>query len=157
MRLFFACWPPAGVASALFAWAQEAQRDCGGRVTRPETIHLTLAFLGEAGVEEARALAAAVRAPSTSFAIEQARFWDHNRIVWVGPRETPPGLEGLAQALGETRRYAAHVTLIRKARAPRRLPPVPALDWPVPEFVLVSSTLAPEGARYEVLARYALG
>jgi 2'-5' RNA ligase len=157
MRLFFASWPPAEVASALFAWAQEAQRDCGGRVTRPETIHLTLAFLGETDAGEAKALAGAVRAPATSFAIEQARYWDHNRIVWVGPRQTPPELGQLARVLGETGRYAAHVTLIRKARAPRRLPPVPALDWPVPEFVLASSTLAPEGARYEVLARYALG
>ena len=156
MRLFFASWPPAGTAQALARWAEDAQRECGGRVARPEAIHLTLAFLGEAQPGQAMAKAGEVRLAGTSFAIEQGRYWDHNRIVWVGPRETPPALGQLAQALGETRRYAAHVTLIRKARAPRRLPPVPALDWPVPEFVLVSARLAPEGASYEVLARYAL-
>lgn len=156
MRLFFASWPPAGVAEALARWAHAAQRDCGGRVTRPETIHLTLAFLGDADPQEARATAEAVHLPGCAFAIEQARYWKHNRIVWAGPLETPPELGQLAQALGETRRYAAHVTLIRKARAPRHLPPVPALGWPVPEFVLVGSTLSAEGPSYEVLGRYAL-
>ncbi|HJS39507.1 MAG TPA: RNA 2',3'-cyclic phosphodiesterase [Burkholderiales bacterium] len=156
MRLFFASWPPAGVAEALARWAHGAQRDCGGRVTRPETIHLTLAFLGDADPDEARATAAAVRLPGCAFVIEQARYWEHNRIVWAGPHETPPELGRLAQALGETRRYAAHVTLIRKARAPRHLPPVPALEWPVPELLLVGSTLSAEGPSYEVLGRYAL-
>ena len=113
-------------------------------------------FLGDADPQEARATAEAVHLPGCAFAIEQARYWKHNRIVWAGPLETPPELGQLAQALGESRRYAAHVTLIRKARAPRHLPPVPALGWPVPEFVLVGSTLSAEGPSYEVLGRYAL-
>ena len=156
MRLFFASWPPAGVAEALARWAQAARRDCGGRVTHPDRIHLTLAFLGDADPEEARATAAAVRLPACAFPIERARYWAHNRIVWVGPAETPAELSALAEALGEERGYAAHVTLLRKAR-PGALPPVPALEWPVPEFVLVGSTLSAEGPSYEVLGRYALG
>jgi len=156
MRLFFASWPPEETARALAAWAEEARRGCGGRVTRQDMIHLTLAFLGEADPGEAGKAAEAVRLPECVFAIEQARFWAHNRIVWVGPSVTPTELERLAQGLGETRAYAAHVTLIRKAREPERLPPVPAVEWPVREFALVGSRLAPEGASYEVLGRYAL-
>jgi len=155
MRLFFASWPPAGTASALFAWAREAQRACGGRVTRQESIHLTLAFLGDADPGEARATAEAVRQAGCAMVIEQARYWAHNRIVWVGPRETPAELGALAQALGESRRFAAHVTLLRQAR-PGTLPALPALEWPVREFVLVSSTLSGDGASYATLARYAL-
>ena len=75
MRMFFASWPPAGVAEALARWAQAARRDCGGRVTRADRIHLTLAFLGEVDPEEARATAAAVRLPACAFSIEQARYW----------------------------------------------------------------------------------
>ena len=156
MRLFFASWPPAGTAGALHAWAGEARRGCGGRVTRQEAIHLTLAFLGEADPEEAKAVGGAVRLPGCLFVIEQARYWARNRIVWAGPAETPPGLSALATALGETRRFAAHVTLIRDARPPRGLPAAPAVEWPVREFALVSSRPAPEGASYEVLERYAL-
>ncbi len=155
MRLFFAAWPDAGTAEALWAWGREAQRACGGRLTRRETIHLTLAFLGEADPRQARATGEAVRLPGCMLKIEQARYWAHNRIVWVGPKVTPEALSTLSQALGESRRYAAHVTLLRDAR-PAELPPPPALAWPVREFVLVSSTLSGAGPSYEILARYAL-
>jgi len=56
----------------------------------------------------------------------------------------------------ERRPFAAHVTLIRKARAPRALPPLPSVDWPVDEFVLVRSLLSNEGSRYAVLERFPL-
>jgi RNA 2',3'-cyclic 3'-phosphodiesterase len=156
MRLFFASWPPAAVAEALAAWAGEARRDCGGRPTPPERIHLTLAFLGDADPRAAQALAAGVRLPRCAFRVEQARYWMRNRIIWAGPGKTPAALVQLAAALGEARRFAAHVTLIRKARSPRRLPPLPALDWPVEEFRLVNSAPGREGPDYEVLGRYAL-
>ncbi len=156
MRLFFACWPPAGTAQALAAWARAAQRACGGRATPAASIHLTLSFLGDADPDQARARGAAIRLPRLEFCIEQARYWAHNRIVWAGPQETPAGLQALARALGEERAFAAHVTLIRKARAPRTLPPLPGLGWPVAGFTLVRSVLAAEGPSYEVLANYAL-
>jgi len=56
----------------------------------------------------------------------------------------------------EKRQFAAHITLIRKAREPGALPQLPALRWPVEEFVLARSRLAPEGASYEVVGRFAL-
>ena len=157
MRLFFASWPPPAVAQALAGWAREAQRDCGGRATREEAIHLTFAFLGDADARAAIALARGAAAGQTSLPIEEAGYWPHNRIVWIGPRQAPADLAALARALGEKRKFAAHVTLIRKARAPQRLPALPVLEWPVKEFQLVNSSLGPEGPSYEVLERFALG
>jgi 2'-5' RNA ligase len=157
MRLFFASWPPPAVARALAGWAREAQRECGGRATREEAIHLTLAFLGAADAQEALATGRAVRARATSLQIDVARFWSHNRIVWAGPEQVPPELAELARALGETREFAGHVTLLRKAHAPQQLPELPELEWPVTEFLLVNSNLGPEGPSYEVLERFALG
>jgi 2'-5' RNA ligase len=156
MRLFFASWPPAAVAEALSRWAQGARQACGGRATPRDRIHLTLAFLGAADAQAAKRLAQAIRLPRCRFLLEQSRYWAHNRIVWVGPAETPPALAALAAALGERDRFAAHVTLLRKARKPRALPALPALDWPVEEFTLVSSVPGPQGPTYEVLGRYAL-
>lgn len=156
MRLFFACWPGAGVAQALADWAGEVQRECGGRAVLPDRIHLTLAFLGDADPAMARETARAVRIPASRFLLEEARYWGHNRIVWVGPRETPSPLVQLARALGEKRDFAAHVTLLRKARPPKALLPAPALEWPVTQFTLVNSVLGPEGPSYEVLETYAL-
>lgn len=156
MRLFFACWPSAGAAQALAQWAAQVGKACGGRATRAENIHLTLAFLGDADPAMARETARAVRIPASRFLLEEARYWGHNRIVWVGPRETPSPLAQLARALGEKRDFAAHVTLVRKARPPKALLPVPALEWPVTQFTLVNSVLGPEGPGYAVLERYAL-
>jgi 2'-5' RNA ligase len=156
MRLFFASWPPPEVARALARWAQAVQAECGGRATREDLIHLTLAFHGDADAQAARELARGARSGRTSFVVTEARYWARRRIVWVGPKECPAPLATLAHDLGETRQFAAHITLLRKARAPRGLPDLPALEWPVAEFLLVNSTLGPEGPSYEVIERYAL-
>jgi 2'-5' RNA ligase len=169
VRLFFALWPPTQAARRLCAWAEEVARETRGRVTRAETIHLTLAFLGE--IEESRLSVAedigrATAGKVHSLPIEQARYWKHNRIVWVGPNEIPAPLMELAGDLKshllregfslESRAFAAHVTLIRKACEPRGLPPLPAIDWPAAEFVLVRSVPSRGGSSYETIARFAL-
>ena len=132
---------------------------------REEKIHLTLAFLGEAEPQRAIAAARRVSANAHSLPIEEARYWPKNRIVWAGPRETPPPLGELFKRLElelykedfilERRPFTAHVTLIRKARA-AALPALPALDWPVSEFVLVRSALSSAGSSYDVLERFPL-
>ena len=168
-RLFFAVWPPRAAAEALHAWALEARHATGGRATRAETIHLTLVFLGEVSDNElCGAIQAAREAKSNSHAmiLEEAKFWRRNRIVWVGPRETPEPLGILVENLKgrlmaknfktENRPFAAHITLIRKADEPRQLPPLPAVSWPVEEFVLVRSQLSADGSCYERLASFAL-
>jgi 2'-5' RNA ligase len=169
VRLFFALWPPRQAASALYEWAAQASRLSGGRVARRETIHLTLAFLGEVEEEKLPSVIRAGRGAggqAHSLPIEQARHWSHNRIVWAGPNETPAALMALAGNLKrhlereglplETRAFQAHITLVRKAREPRELPPLPAIEWPVGEFVLVRSALSREGSSYETIERFAL-
>lgn len=165
MRLFFALWPPAAVAEALHAWARDAQRATGGRVTRADTIHLTLAFLGDTEPSRvAAAIAAARRVSAVKHALpmEQAQYWRHNRLVWAGPRETDATLaDALAAELRadgfplEARAFKAHVTLIRKA-SPAPLPPLPKVDWPVQAFVLVRSQLSAAGSAYAVLESFPL-
>ena len=152
---------------ALHAWALAAQGATGGRVTRTETIHLTLAFLGDVKkgrVADLRGLR--VKGKRHALPIEQARFWAHNRIVWVGPQETPEGVDLLVSGLAlelqkrefktENKGFSAHITLIRKAQRPGQLPALPAVRWMVDEFVLVRSRLSAAGPDYEVLERYAL-
>lgn len=164
MRLFFALWPSPAAANALAQWARDVQRETGGRATSAQTIHLTLAFLGEADPDGAIAAARRVRSESFGLPVDDAKYWRHNRIVWVGPHAMPDPLRQLAADLRrelllekfamEERAFAAHVTLIRKAGAPKSLPPLPHLDWPAPEFVLVRAAPAPAGSRYEVIERF---
>lgn len=158
MRLFFALWPPRETALALEQWAQAVE----GRRTPAGNIHLTLAFLGEA--DEARARTAALRVQAAGFRLplEEARHWSHNSIVWAGPHRAPAELMLLVEALQvelykeafilERRPFAAHVTLMRKAREPAVIEPLPGVKWPVREFALVSSA---RGA-YEDVERFPL-
>jgi 2'-5' RNA ligase len=164
MRLFFALWPPGEAAATLHGWAVGVQ---SGRVTRPEAIHLTLAFLGEVSEERLPVLKnLRMKSGRHSLPIEKARYWTRNQIVWVGPRRILERLSGLASELKvfldenrfitEKRAFAAHVTLIRRARDPGELPGLPAVAWPVDEVVLVRSRLSSAGASYEVVQRYRL-
>jgi len=140
--------------------------DTGGRLVRPENIHLTLAFLGEADPGKAIAVGRQVRAMRHTLPIEEARYWKHNAIVWVGPLAIPEALSDLAGQLYsslrtegfalEERPFAAHVTLLRKAKPAMALPPPPRVDWPVDEFRLVRSKVSREGASYEALERFSL-
>jgi 2'-5' RNA ligase len=166
VRLFFACWPPREAAQALAGWADEVRNESGGKVTAMENIHLTLAFLGQADPQNAIAAARTVKGRRHELAIDAARYVKRNEMVWVGSAGVPEALLSLADELHralrgagfalEDRSFAAHVTLIRRARQPKSIPPLPALAWPVDEFVLVSSKTSPRGSTYQALERFAL-
>jgi 2'-5' RNA ligase len=158
VRLFFALWPPRDTAEALARWAKHLD----GKAIPPEKIHLTLAFLG--GVEATKAMAAAkgVQAAPFELPVDSAKYVRGNDMVWVGPRAMPDGLKTLVERLHfalfraefilERRPFAAHVTLLRKAKRPEGIEPLPRVRWPVREFALVNSDFS----RYETLARFPL-
>jgi 2'-5' RNA ligase len=166
VRLFFALWPPRETAQALAAWAGDVQKQTGGKVTATENIHLTLAFLGEADPGKATAAARAVKARRHELPIESAKFVKRNEMLWVGPAAMPDPLADLASQLHrslraqsfvlEERPFAAHVTLIRKARPPGSLSPLPRVKWPVNEFVLIRSRTSAQGSAYEPLELFPL-
>jgi 2'-5' RNA ligase len=130
MRLFFALWPPHETAEALARWAGSLE----GKPVPAEKIHLTLAFLG--GVDPGKLVTAASRVQAGAFElpIDSAKYWRDNHIVWAGPHEVPEGLRVLVERLHfalfraefilERRAFAAHVTLLRKARKPAAIEPL---------------------------------
>ena len=138
-----------------------------GRLTRQESIHLTLVFLGDVGPDRltsAREAAAGAPFEPFSLSIERPGCWPHNRVAWLAPRTTPQALLALVQSLEgrlgeagfrfEARPYAPHITVLRKARcAPldMRLEPI---AWAVRHFVLVRSRLDAAGSRYSVIGRW---
>ena len=151
MRLFFALWPPPETAQALARWAGGLE----GKATAVAKIHLTLAFLGDTQPEAVIAAAKSVSGPAFELPIDSARYVRRNEMIWVGPREMPAELRALARQLRpatEHREFAAHVTLVRKAKQPAALPELPVVKWPVKEFTLVRSNFV----SYETLARFAL-
>lgn len=166
MRLFFALWPPPKTAHALAQWTHQVMQQTGGAAMRTENIHLTLAFLGEADPGKAHNAAQRVQGRRHALPIDHSHYWSHNKIVWVGPRTLPPALAAMVSQLHaalkdhgfalEERPFAAHISLVRKAKPPQALPPLPNVDWPVGEFLLMRSRTSPKGSTYEPVERFPL-
>ena len=167
MRLFFALWPPPKTAHAINRWAHRVMHETGGSLTPAENIHLTLAFLGDADPAPAHNAAQRVTASSHELPIDQGQYWTHNKIIWVGPTHPPTALTDLVTQLHsalrdagfkiESRPFAAHITVLRKAHSPRALPLMPQVEWPVTEFLLVRSRTSSKGSTYEPVERFLLG
>ena len=121
---------------------------------------------GEADPGKAFNAAQRVQGARHALPIDHAQYWKHNKLVWVGPQAMPAPLAALVGRLHaalkdhgfvlEDRPFAAHITLLRKAKAPKALSPLPKLDWPVNEFLLVRSRTSPKGSTYEPVERFPL-
>lgn len=164
LRTFFALWPPAPTRDALSRAARLMAQACGAKASRPETIHLTLVFIGPTPVERVDALRALMddtAGSAFSLQLDHYGWWRHNGIAWAGARAAPEPLIALqarlargAERLGfslDVRPYVPHVTLARDAG---RSPPsalLAPLNWHVDSFVLISSEPGPQGAAYRVL------
>jgi RNA 2',3'-cyclic 3'-phosphodiesterase len=164
VRLFFALWPDESVRAKLAQWSRELHLACGGRPTRAENLHLTLAFLGsvEAGrVADVERAAGDVAPRSASLVLDRPGFWKHNRIAWAGASAVPGELDAMVRELREALRcsrmafdakgFTSHVTLLRDAREPRAMPELEPIRWDSDGFVLARSVSQPGGSRYEVL------
>lgn len=136
---------------------------------RRDTLHLTLAFIGavpEARLPELVETMGRVRAPRFLLQLDALGYWPHNHIVWAGCSGVPAALTQLAADVRQQLAglglpvsgpaFVPHMTLLRKAHALGRLPVCEPLPWPVDEWVLVESCLAPQGAAYRRMAGWAL-
>lgn len=168
MRLFFALWPDAAAVAGLESWIARAHECCGGRPTRPDTLHLTLAFLGNATAQQAEELIAFTRARQ-HVAPDELAFTHYGTfrrfgLVWAGPDPEAPATQALHALYDELWRglatlgwprpvhpFQPHVTLLRKA-AVDPLPTAGAsLPWRYDRYVLVASESQTGGSRYRIL------
>lgn len=166
-RLFFALWPNASVRQAL---AEARDRLPGaGRFMRDDSLHLTLAFIGDVSVlviPQVLAMASNLRAAPFDFLLDHFGCWRHNRIAYLAPCAPSASLLNLAASLQEGlhtagvqcdhRTYSPHVTLSRDADCKKTNPALSPICWTARDFVLVRSTLRPTGARYEEIDRWPL-
>lgn len=174
MRLFFSLWPPEPVAEKLAEEARGLAQHFGGRATRRDTIHVTLAFLGEVDdgrLPEVIEAARRVEATSFEFIVDRLGYWRHNRLVWAGCPAVAPPLQMLVDALreqlraaqiacDESQRFVPHLTLVRKVHnriSATDLPVLAPLSWSCREFALVRSRQTEDGADYLTVAAFPCG
>lgn len=142
---------------------------CLGRPPRPDTLHLTLVFIGATPRERVASLQSlmnGIRLPRFTLQLDLCGWWRHNGIAWAGAHAAPEPLIALQQALArgaeklgfslDVRPYVPHLTLARDAGRGPPAAAMPALDWDIGSFVLVASELTPEGPRYRILHECAL-
>jgi 2'-5' RNA ligase len=165
-RVFFALWPDDEAVSHLSALAHDLAARGGGRVMRPASLHLTLAFVGSvtpAQLVRLEQIAAAVHADAFDLSLDRLGF------LWAGCRQSPPPLKRLAGSLASGLTDAGftidprsasvqvpHITLARRTRCaslPRLGTPI---RWRVSEFALVETHLHPSAASYKTLADFTL-
>lgn len=181
-RLFVAYRLPVSVVDAVAAWQRQVFAKAGGvRLTPPESLHVTLVFLGSqpvaavAGIADVtRRRATAARRPS----FQVSRYRETPRVGMLTltelaeptlPEPTLPGdaVAGRAsefagqlmldfEAAGlyrrESRDWRPHVTVARFRTPPRLRPSVPELGPFGPlDVALYHSALGPNGSVYTVL------
>lgn len=183
-RIFVALDPPDEIRDGLTAWGAAELVDPALRPVRPESLHVTLVFLGHREADEAEAIEESVRcvsAPPVLMKLEDPITLPRGRRAAVFALPAPsPATTDLHHAVGdrlvkaglhkaEKRDYWPHVTVAR-VRSEGRRPPRPAAvtrrpgDLPdrlkepfyAVRLTLYRSELQPGGARYVPLAQVEL-
>lgn len=186
MRLFVALEIPESVRDGLAALLKELREAAPGmsdkrpRWVRPENLHVTLKFVGEARPEKLDGILGALREVRSDGAVEMTfrglGFFPNEKrpkVLWVGIAGSP-NLAALAVDVDrrlavqgvprETREFAPHLTLARfeppgmkeslrlavQARQSRELG-----SFQTREFLLIESKTRPSGAEYTVLHSFA--
>ena len=169
VRLFFALWPDAELQQVFFEAGSKLHARCGGRRTRRENIHLTLAFLGAVEAERmsrVTAVADQIVLPSFEMVFDRLGWWRQNQVAWAATSATPRPLIALVKQLQlglaeqgfmfDERRFVPHITLLRKANCPPGVIDSPPIVWDAHDFVLVRSTLQNDGPHYAIEKRWPL-
>lgn len=167
LRLFFALWPDAALQATLARCARSLAAAAGGRAMRAETLHVTLAFVGDVPVAQRpaieRAAGAATFAPF-DLVLDRTGWFGQRKLGWAGTRDVPAALATLVAtlraALGaegvrfDPQAFVVHVTLVRNARTVPPGAPMTPVAWPVRDFALVASEASAGGRIYRVLRRW---
>jgi RNA 2',3'-cyclic 3'-phosphodiesterase len=172
-RLFVAAELPEEVVDALVRWRP---RGDALRAIAPESLHVTLAFLGwrdEADIDILGGLLDGLARPVGGLSVGGARWLPlrRPRVLAVELDDADGALAGLqrdvadrvGEAVGwepEKRPFLAHVTVARvrgRARVDDPGDPPALGPFAAPALTLFRSHLGPAGSRYEALARARLG
>ena len=179
MRTFIAIEPPEDIRRRIGRLGHDMESNFPGvRWSRPETVHLTLRFLGEIEMAQLEDLKAAVSSAASGAGSLRLRIshpgWfgsqRNPRVIWLGLEDNPDlmslagrlELELESSGFGRADKpFKAHLTLAR-IKNPLPRPPVWATlkqvvssdwpDWIANRVEVIKSKLTPEGPHYETLA-----
>ncbi len=165
-RVFFALWPDEATRTALARATRRAVRAAGGRATRRENLHITVAFLGgvtSVELDRARDVPPIATGP-VELVLDTLGHWPRPRILWLAPSARPDSLVALERSLWdglvaqgferERKVFTPHVTLSRRARAVEET--VRPVHWRAERLTLLESVPVERGVRYEPIQEWPL-
>ena len=173
MRCFVAIKPTGPILTKVAA-VQDELRKAGADVRwiGPEELHLTLRFFGDledGAVARLRQALGRVAAAQLKFILTYSGLGEFPRVVWIGgSHDADPLAAAIESASGlppDKYGFTAHLTIgrIRSDRGSRELAAaiaarksLPIGADPVTEFILIKSTLLPQGPVYETLETFPL-
>jgi 2'-5' RNA ligase len=166
-RLFFAVMPDDAARVRLEALAEATARSAGGRASAPDTLHLTVVFIGTveaSAIDAVRDAGDAMHWERFALSLDVVGSFSRAGIAWAAPSGMPPALaranRDLVAALSargidsERRPYRPHVTLARRCARAIDGAIDPPIAWSVDAVVLMSSRLLSDGARYRPIASW---
>ena len=153
-------WPPDDVLDAIAGVPRPSMS--GVRWTTRDQWHVTLRFLGDAGVDDTRAALDDVSASRTEALLGPTVKRLGSGVLCLpvgGLAELAAAVQQTTAAIGkppEHRRFRGHVTLARLTGPPPKIDAEISCSWPVATFALVRSHLGSGPARYETIAEWEL-
>lgn len=164
--LFYVLSPDAGIARALHEQAfRRAPK--GARVMEADSLHLTLAFIGNVDAAQLPVIEAvgdAVQWPRLELTLDDIGVWPHNKKLYAAPTRPPAALATLATALTEGLRAAGvtlqrpgfnpHLTLVRECSSSRTSEAAPPLAWSVTGGHLIETNHSGVGPQFNVLRHW---
>lgn len=162
-RLFFALWPDDKTRTTIAKLVQRVIPHHHGNPIRTDSLHLTLAFLGNvnnAQRECVETVAESLSITPFSLCLEHLGVFSRAKVLWLGIEEQPDALTQLANDLAKGARncgikldekaFKPHVSLIRKVNRLHELEVEP-IYWNINRFCLVQSISHREGVEYQVV------
>jgi RNA 2',3'-cyclic 3'-phosphodiesterase len=169
VRLFFALLPDSETQLRITTAAREIRLDSASPLVRPESLHMTLAFIGEVPalqVAALREIGGARRVTAFTIRFDVYEYWPKAKVVVAAARESPASLDLLWRQihgalakhnLAPTReRLRPHVTLARKVSQAPVLQAMSAFDLRAQAFSLVHSDTSGVHPVYTVVDTWAL-
>lgn len=167
-RYFFALWPDDKVRRRLETISKQLPDDCGRRVMI-DNLHITLIFLGNVGdavMEGMRRDVDDIKGRPFSLTLDRCGWWKRPQVIWLGTDtiaedlvELVARLKDIAAGHGlgtDSRPYAPHLTLVRKARRPLTGFSYVPVHWEIRDFCLVQSITHATGVEYRVVQNWPL-
>lgn len=164
MRVFFAVWLDADTLTAIEGVQQRLLAISGGRAMVPETMHLTLSFVGDTSpdrLNDLMAIGAKIHQSAFHFLINKVSYFEKSKVAWAGTKHVPSELtklqgaiHGLVAKAGfpvDPRPFRPHITLIRNLPQMFDMMSTQDIIWPITAFSLVKVNQSGNGAPYEIL------